>query len=44
MAAWLFLIPPFWQLSGGIHRYMEAFADGGYFKGKNFVFDHRYMF
>lgn len=29
------------QLSGGIHRYMEAFADGGYFKGKNFVFDHR---
>jgi hypothetical protein len=31
------------QLSGGIHRYLEAFADGGFFKGKNFVFDHRYF-
>ncbi|CAM6039401.1 unnamed protein product [Sphagnum compactum] len=30
-----------YQLSGGIHRYLEAFADGGFFKGKNFVFDHR---
>ncbi|KAG6555612.1 hypothetical protein Mapa_002847 [Marchantia paleacea] len=29
------------QLSGGIQRYMEAFPDGGYFVGKNFVFDHR---
>lgn len=29
------------QLSGGIHRYLEDFTDGGYFKGKNFVFDHR---
>jgi len=29
------------QLSGGIHRYLEAFPDGGHFKGKNFVFDAR---
>eukprot|EP00850_Spirogloea_muscicola_P019029 SM000182S03919 [mRNA] locus=s182:57282:60712:+ [translate_table: standard] len=29
------------QLSGGIHRYLETYADGGYFSGKNFVFDHR---
>eukprot|EP00850_Spirogloea_muscicola_P003766 SM000015S01266 [mRNA] locus=s15:899694:903077:+ [translate_table: standard] len=29
------------QLSGGIHRYLEAYADGGYFSGKNFVFDYR---
>ncbi|KAL2620214.1 hypothetical protein R1flu_000419 [Riccia fluitans] len=29
------------QLSGGIQRYMEAFPDGGFFVGKNFVFDHR---
>ncbi|KAK1440299.1 hypothetical protein QVD17_06124 [Tagetes erecta] len=29
------------QLYGGIQRYMEQFADGGFFKGKNFVFDHR---
>ncbi|CAN0918553.1 Rhodanese-like domain-containing protein 6 [Linum grandiflorum] len=29
------------QLFGGIQRYMEQFPDGGYFKGKNFVFDHR---
>ncbi|CAM6088333.1 unnamed protein product [Calypogeia fissa] len=29
------------QLSGGIQRYLEAFSDGGYFSGKNFVFDHR---
>lgn len=30
------------QLFGGIQRYMEQFPDGGFFKGKNFVFDHRY--
>lgn len=30
-----------YQLTGGIQRYLEAFPDGGYFKGKNFVFDHR---
>ncbi|CAI5481459.1 unnamed protein product [Closterium sp. Yama58-4] len=29
------------QLSGGIVRYLEAFPDGGFFRGKNFVFDHR---
>ncbi|ETV96875.1 hypothetical protein H310_10153 [Aphanomyces invadans] len=30
-----------YQLKGGIHRYLEAFPDGGAFLGKNFVFDHR---
>jgi len=29
------------QLSGGIHRYLEAYPDGGHFRGKNFVFDQR---
>jgi UPF0176 protein len=29
------------QLSGGIHRYLETYQDGGYFRGKNFVFDKR---
>ncbi|KAK9828526.1 hypothetical protein WJX72_000594 [[Myrmecia] bisecta] len=29
------------QLQGGIQRYLEAFPDGGYFRGKNFVFDER---
>ena len=29
------------QLSGGIHSYQEAFPDGGFFRGKNFVFDPR---
>ena len=29
------------QLSGGIHAYQEAFPDGGFFRGKNFVFDPR---
>jgi len=29
------------QLKGGIHRYLEAFPDGGFFKGKNFTFDKR---
>eukprot|EP00257_Ricinus_communis_P012992 XP_015570326.1 rhodanese-like domain-containing protein 6 isoform X2 [Ricinus communis] len=29
------------QLFGGIQRYLEQFPDGGHFKGKNFVFDHR---
>eukprot|EP00897_Mesotaenium_endlicherianum_P005108 jgi/Mesen1/4625/ME000237S03664 len=31
----------FQDLSGGIVRYMEAFPDGGFFSGKNFVFDPR---
>ena len=30
-----------YQLKGGIHRYMEKYTDGGFFKGKNFVFDKR---
>ena len=30
-----------YQLSGGIHAYQEAFPEGGYFRGKNFVFDPR---
>jgi predicted sulfurtransferase len=29
------------QLSGGIHRYLEKYGSGGYFKGSNFVFDSR---
>ncbi|CAO2832520.1 unnamed protein product [Amaranthus hypochondriacus] len=29
------------QLYGGIQRYLEQFPDGGFFKGKNFVYDHR---
>lgn len=29
------------QLSGGIVRYLQKFQDGGYFRGKNFVFDPR---
>ncbi|KAF4347253.1 hypothetical protein G4B88_015763 [Cannabis sativa] len=29
------------QLFGGIQRYLEQYPDGGFFKGKNFVFDHR---
>ncbi|MBA0874088.1 hypothetical protein Goshw_011358 [Gossypium schwendimanii] len=32
------------QLYGGIQRYLEQFPDGGFFRGKNFVFDHRYGF
>uniref|UniRef100_A0A7N0UYP9 Rhodanese domain-containing protein n=1 Tax=Kalanchoe fedtschenkoi TaxID=63787 RepID=A0A7N0UYP9_KALFE len=30
-----------YQLYGGIQRYLENFPGGGFFKGKNFVFDHR---
>ena len=29
------------QLSGGICAYMEEYPDGGFFKGKNFVYDPR---
>lgn len=29
------------QLSGGIVRYLQMYGEGGYFKGKNFVFDPR---
>ncbi|KAK1629084.1 hypothetical protein QYE76_003399 [Lolium multiflorum] len=31
------------ELYGGIQRYLEQFPDGGYFDGKNFVFDHRIL-
>jgi len=30
-----------YQLQGGIHRYLEAYPEGGKFLGKNFVFDSR---
>ena len=30
-----------YQLQGGIERYLQAFPDGGYWRGKNFVFDKR---
>jgi predicted sulfurtransferase len=30
-----------YQLQGGVERYLEAFPDGGYWRGKNFVFDKR---
>ena len=29
------------HLRGGIHKYLEAYPDGGMFMGKNFVFDNR---
>lgn len=29
-----------YQIEGGIHRYAEQYPDG-YFRGKNYVFDHR---
>jgi predicted sulfurtransferase len=29
------------QLGGGIHQYQQDFPQGGYFKGKNFVYDRR---
>ncbi|KAG9413949.1 hypothetical protein AC1031_013151 [Aphanomyces cochlioides] len=31
------------HLKGGIHKYLEKFPDGGFFKGKNFVFDKRVL-
>ena len=31
------------QLSGGIHKYMERYTDGGFFKGANYVFDRRFL-
>lgn len=30
-----------YQLKGGIERYLKTFKDGGYWRGKNFVFDKR---
>ena len=29
------------HLKGGIHKYLETYQDGGFFRGKNFVFDKR---
>ena len=32
-----------YQLEGGIHRYLETYAeDGGHWVGKNYVFDKRF--
>ncbi|ETW00502.1 hypothetical protein H310_07115 [Aphanomyces invadans] len=31
------------HLKGGIHKYLEQFPDGGFFKGKNFIFDKRVL-
>ncbi len=34
---------PIYQMHGGIHRYLEEFAeDGGYWVGKNYTFDKRF--
>jgi len=30
-----------YQLKGGIERYLQEFPDGGFWRGKNFVFDKR---
>ena len=30
-----------YQLQGGVERYLQSFDDGGYWRGKNFVFDKR---
>ena len=30
-----------YQLQGGVERYLQTFEDGGYWRGKNFVFDKR---
>lgn len=31
------------HLKGGIHKYLETYEDGGFFRGKNFVFDKRVL-
>ncbi|CAH0478614.1 unnamed protein product [Peronospora belbahrii] len=31
------------QLKDGIHKYLEVYQDGGFFRGKNFVFDKRVL-
>jgi predicted sulfurtransferase len=31
-----------YQLQGGIDKYFKVFPDGGYWKGKNYVFDKRF--
>jgi hypothetical protein len=30
-----------YQLQGGVERYLQAFPEGGFWRGKNFVFDKR---
>ena len=30
-----------YQLQGGVERYLQSFPDGGFWRGKNFVFDKR---
>ena len=30
-----------YELRGGIERYMKTFPEGGYWKGKNYLFDRR---
>ncbi len=30
-----------YQLKGGVERYLQSFPDGGFWRGKNFVFDKR---
>lgn len=29
------------QLQGGVEKYLQEFPDGGFWRGKNFVFDKR---
>jgi predicted sulfurtransferase len=31
-----------YQLQGGIDKYFKEFPDGGYWQGKNYVFDKRF--
>jgi predicted sulfurtransferase len=33
-----------YQLQGGVERYLQEYPDGGYWRGKNFVFDKREAF
>jgi predicted sulfurtransferase len=33
-----------YQLQGGIEKYMQEYTDGGFWRGKNFVFDKREAF
>jgi predicted sulfurtransferase len=37
-------VPEVYQLQGGIEKYMQEFPDGGFWRGKNFVFDKREAF
>jgi len=33
-----------YQLQGGVEKYLQEFQDGGFWRGKNFVFDKREAF